>query len=273
MRNIPKTPEQIHQDNLDRIARLRPIDDDFFRVLLKDNIPLAQFIIRTITGINDLVLTEEIVQYDIKQISGARSVCFDVFGTDSEGRRYDIEVQRADNGATPKRARYHSSVMDMEFLKTGEDFENLPITYTIFITENDVRGENRAKYHYGMTDLSTGRPLNDGTNVIFANAAYNNENDKSDVAKLLHDFKCSNADEMNFDIMSDKVRQYKINQKGASDMCKIMEEIRTEALVQVAYNLLKDGVPEEVVAKNCNFSLEDVRELAEQVREENPPKS
>ena len=35
------TAEQ-HQKDLQRLAQLRPIDDDLMRCLLKDNIPLAE---------------------------------------------------------------------------------------------------------------------------------------------------------------------------------------------------------------------------------------
>ena len=50
---------------------------------------------------------------------------------------YDLEIQRADHGADPHRARYHSSVMDVENLDAGQEFKELPDTYTIFITEKD----------------------------------------------------------------------------------------------------------------------------------------
>ena len=50
------------------------------------------------------------------------------------GKKINLEVQRADAGATSKRARYHSSSLDVEFLKTKDDFSMLPETYVIFIT-------------------------------------------------------------------------------------------------------------------------------------------
>ena len=71
-------------------------------------------------------------------MTGARSICLDAAATDAEGVEYDIEVQRASDGARPKRARYHSSVMDVENLDAGQEFEELQTTYVIFITEKDV---------------------------------------------------------------------------------------------------------------------------------------
>ena len=102
-----------HQEDLQRLRLLRPIDDDFMRCLFKDNIPLAEFVLRIITDKPDLIITECETQKDMKRLAGARSICLDAYGTDSVGKKYDLEVQRQDKGADPHRARYHSSVMDV----------------------------------------------------------------------------------------------------------------------------------------------------------------
>ena len=126
-----------HQEDLQRLRLLRPIDDDFMRCLFKDNIPLAEFVLRIITDKPDLIITDCETQKDMKRLAGARSICLDAYGTDSAGKKYDLEVQRQDKGADPHRARYHSSVMDIENLHSGQEFKELPDTYTIFIIEKD----------------------------------------------------------------------------------------------------------------------------------------
>ncbi len=88
------------------LRQLRPIDDTLMRLLFKDQLELAQQVLRIITGIDDLVLLGEETQKDLHRLVGARSVCLDVYGEDSQGRRYDPEVQRATSGAQPRRARY-----------------------------------------------------------------------------------------------------------------------------------------------------------------------
>lgn len=108
--------EYEHQADLQRLKGLRPIDDDFMRCLFKNNIELAEFVLRIITGKEDLVITECQTQKDMKRLVGARSVCLDAYGTDSSGKKYDLEIQREDKGANPHRARYHSSVLDIENL-------------------------------------------------------------------------------------------------------------------------------------------------------------
>jgi predicted transposase/invertase (TIGR01784 family) len=70
-----------------------------------------------------------------------RSVRLDILATDSTGAKLNVEVQRSDKGAGRKRARYNSSMMDANLLKKGEDFDKLPETWVIFITDNDVMGK------------------------------------------------------------------------------------------------------------------------------------
>lgn len=261
--NKELTPEEQHQLDLERLEKMRPMDDDFMREMFRNNIPLAQFALRIMTGKNDLVIISEETQYDLKHLLGARSICLDALATDSKGRKFNLEVQRSDRGATPKRARYHSSAIDVEFLRENQEFEELPITYVIFLTEHDVRKSNRPVYTFERRDTITGEPFGDDEYIIFINGAYQNPDDTSDLAKLIHDFDCSRAEDMYFDIMAESTRYYKETPKGVSYMCKLMEDMRNEEKVRIAINFLMLGtVSKEDIAKATNLSLEKVMELA-----------
>jgi predicted transposase/invertase (TIGR01784 family) len=261
-----RTPEQWHEEDLKTIANYRPIDDDFMRELFRNDLPLAQTVLRIITGIEDLELISQETQYDMKRLLGSRSICLDVFGTDSKGRKFDIEIQRSDRGAAPQRARYHSSAIDVEFLKAKEEFTELPITYVIFITENDVRGENEPIYNFEWTDSKSGTPLGDGAHIIFVNGAYNNADDTSELAKLVHDFRCKNADEMYIKQFADKTRFFKETPEGVSQMCRAIEEMQKEVAIQIAIKLIEmDNISFEDIAKACRLSLEEVQEIAAEI--------
>ena len=73
--NDKLTEEQLREIQLEKIAQLRPIDDIFMRVLFRNNIPLAQYVLRIITGIGDLFVIKEETQYDLERLVGVRSVC------------------------------------------------------------------------------------------------------------------------------------------------------------------------------------------------------
>ena len=78
--------EQRHQEDLQRLQGFRPIDDTFMRGLFKENIPLAEFVLRIITGKQDLILIKCETQADFKRVTGARSICLDAYATDSTGK-------------------------------------------------------------------------------------------------------------------------------------------------------------------------------------------
>lgn len=260
-----------HQEDLQRLRGLRPIDDDFMRCLFKDNIPLAELVLRIITEKPDLIITDCETQKDMKRLVGARSVCLDAYGTDSTGKRYDLEVQRQDRGADPHRARYHASVMDIENLHSGQEFKELPDTYIIFILEKDFYGQGEAVYPIERINLATGKAFEDGEHILYVNGEYRGD---SDIGKLMHDFNCMRADDMNFELMAERTRYLKENPKGVQEMCKIMEDMRNESLKEGIKKGIKEGMKEtalrmldagkyalEEIVNISGLSLEEINQL------------
>ncbi len=162
---------------------------------------------------------EQMHQQDLEH-----SAILDVHAVDSENKEFDVEIQRSDAGAGAKRARHNSSLLDAHILKPGDDTEDIPDSYVIFITENDVMGKNQAIYHiqrYVETD--EGKILfGDGSHILYVNGKYRGNDE---IGKLMHDFSCSNPDDMNYEALAKKARYYKQDEKGVATMCKIMEDI------------------------------------------------
>ena len=221
--------ERRHREDLERLKRFRLMDDTFMRGLFKDDIPLAQLVLRIITGMPDLTLLTCETQADMKRVTGARSICLDAYATDSRGRKYDIEVQRADSGADPHRARYHSSVMDVENLDEKQDYRELPDTYVIFITEKDYYKSGEPLYVIEHMNRTLSQPFEDGAHILYVNGEYRGD---SALGKLMHDFNCTDAGEMNYELLAQKTRYLKENPKGVSEMCKVMEELRNESYAE-----------------------------------------
>ena len=253
------TEEQKHQRDLERLRSLRPMDDDFMRCLFKDNIPLAQLVLRIITGKPDLIITDCQTQKDMKRLGGARSVCLDAYGTDSLNKKYDMEIQREDKGAEPQRARYHSSVLDIENLDANQKFSELPETYTIFITEKDFYGMGEPIYPIERVNLVTGKLFADGGHILYVNGEYRGD---SDIGKLMHDFNCTDAGDMHFELMAERTRYLKENSEGVRQMCKVIEDMRKEERMEVALRMLKAGryALEEIVDIS-GLSLDEIRKL------------
>lgn len=270
------TPEQQLQESLIQLKNYRPLDDDFMRELFRNNWALAELVLRIITGIKDLTLIQQETQYDLKRLVGAKSICLDVFGKDNQQKLYDLEIQRADEGAVPERARYHSSAMDIEFLSEGQKFTELPTTYTIFITENDIFGTGQPIYYVDrMVRNFKNRFFFDRSHILYVNGAYVGDDD---IGKLMHDFRCTNADDMNFELMAKATRYYKNTPEGVSYMCEVMEKRIKENVeiaeynqaVKMALEMLADGtIPIEKIARFSHLSLEEVQQLADEQNSKN----
>lgn len=82
-------------------------------------------VLQVIMEKQDLKVIDQIIQKDYKNLQG-RSAILDCVARDSEGKQFDVEIQQDNEGASPKRARYHSGLMDMNTLNPGQDFDELP---------------------------------------------------------------------------------------------------------------------------------------------------
>ncbi len=102
------------------IENFRLMDDNFMSKCLENAPECIELMLQIILGKKDLKVIKSQTECPIKSLQG-RGVRFDVFARDSKGREYDIEIQRADKGAEPKRARYNSALMDANALKPGGD--------------------------------------------------------------------------------------------------------------------------------------------------------
>lgn len=261
--------ERRHREDLERLRGFRPIDDTFMRGLFKDNIPLAELVLRIIVGKSDLTLVKCETQADLKRVTGARSVCLDAYATDNTGKKYDIEIQRADNGADPHRARYHSSVLDVENLDEKQEYRELPDSYVIFITENDYYKAGEPVYVIQNMNLTLGQPFGDGAHILYVNGQYRGD---SDIGRLMHDFNCTKAEDMNFELMAERTRYLKENPKGVGAMCKVMEELRVESFTEgreegrveqakaTALKMSQKGMSIDEISELVGFSIKTVTE-------------
>lgn len=217
--------ERLHQEDLQRLRGLRLIDDDFMNACFDGYIEGAELLLRIILDKPDIRVKSVTTQRQMKNLLG-RDICLDIDADDDSGKKYNIEVQRSDKGADRKRARYHSSILDAHLLKSGEDYSDLPETFVIFITENDVIGEGLPLYKIERKITNTGKSFDDGEHIIYVNGA--DKNASTELGRLMHDFFCTDADDMNFRELAEKVRFYKEDEKGVAEMCRVMEDMRNE---------------------------------------------
>ena len=265
------TTEQTHQQDLERLKSLRYMDDDFMTVCLANNFEGVELILRIVLGQKDITVKSVRTQEPMKNLQG-RSAILDVHAVDSTKKEFDVEIQRKDAGAGAKRARHNSSLLDAHILKSGDDTEDIPDSYVIFITENDVMKGNQPIYPVERyVTIGENKVLfGDGSHIIYVNGKYRGNDE---IGKLMHDFSCTNPDDMNYEALAKKARYFKQDEKGVATMCKIMEDMRNEAAQQAEQNkakkmairMIKAGkMSLEDIADYTELSLETIKELASQ---------
>ena len=259
---VTETIDCKYQEDLQRLRGFRLMDDDFLTKCFEGNTECIELVLRIVLDMSDLNVLDVRTQVFVENLLN-RSVRLDVLATDSAGRKFNIEIQRADKGAGRKRARYNSSMMDANLLKKGEDFNNLPETYVVFITENDVMGKGIPLYQIERSILETGERFEDGTHILYVNGAYR---DESPIGKLMHDFSCTDPSEMYYDVLADRVKFFKESKEGIAVMCKAMEDMRNqtlkEGMINVAKRMLADGtLTLEKIAEYAGLSLDEVKKL------------
>ena len=259
-----------HQEDLQRIRGFRLLDDDFLTKCFDRKTDCMELVLQIVLENPDLQVVDVRTQVFVENLLN-RSVRLDVLATDSAGRKFNVEIQRADKGAGRKRARYNSSMMDSHLLDKGKDVEMLPETYVIFITEHDVIGEGNALYPVERCFLNNGKKFGDGSHILYVNGAYQNE---TPIGKLMHDFSCTDASEMYYDVLAERVKFFKESKEGVAIMCRAMEEMRIESWQEgveegrkegrkdTALRMLKAGkYTLDEIAEMSGLSLEDVKAL------------
>lgn len=249
------------QADMERLKKFRLMDDDFMSKVFEQNIEATQLLINIILERKDLTVHSVTAQKVFQTVVG-HTVKFDIFATDESETLYDIEIQRADRGASPKRARYNNSVLDTHLLDRGEDYQSLKETYIIFITENDVLKKGLPLYHIERKILETDELFDDGSHIIFVNGQYKDTD--SDIGRLMHDFRCTDASEMYYEELASRVKYFKETEGGSIAMCKMMEDMRKETIMNSVIEMLKDDMPLEKVAKYSNLSPDEVRKIKEE---------
>ena len=258
--------------DLERLARLRLLDDDFMTKVFEDK-ECAEILLQIILERKDLEVLRVQVQYTVKNLQG-RSVRLDILAVDETGKIYDIEVQRDDKGAGTKRARYNSSMLDANITEPGEEFEKLPETYVIFITENDVLGGNLPIYHIDRTIQESKELFQDESHIIYVNSQIT---DETELGKLMQDFRCTSAKDMNNPVLAKRVSYFKESQEGVAVMCKDMEKMREEVREEttkkvreetekkVIRNMLAESYTKDQIKKILKATDEEIAEVEKEM--------
>ena len=142
-------------------------------------------------------------------------------------------------------------------MKPGDDTEDIPDSYVIFITENDVMKGNQPLYPVERyVVIGENKVLfGDGSHILYVNGKYRGDDE---VGKLMHDFSCTDPDDMNYEALAKKARYFKQDEKGVATMCKMMEDMRREAAQKAELKSARETA--ERLIKKGKMTLEEIAE-------------
>ena len=243
------------------------MSDIFMRNVFKQR-ECLEYVLQVIMEKPNLRVIDQVIQKDYKNLQG-RSAIMDCVARDSEDKQFNVEIQQDNEGASPKRARYHSGLMDMNTLNPGQDFDELPESYVVFITRDDILGYGLPIYHINKKIEELNENFQDEAHIIYVNSR---KQEDTELGRLMHDLHCKNADEMHSPVLAKRVHELKDTRKGVELMCHEMEKIYSEGMEngekrgelkakkETALSMAEEGMDIKKIARLVNTSEKDVQQ-------------
>ena len=240
--------------------------DDYFIIFMQDEEnknDIAEYMLRLFTGKKNLKITgPPELQKEIKN-PGGRTAVLDftaieiiiekIFNSKTNTteekiivKRYNIEIQRLPDGASPERARFYSSSFDGISITASQDFKEISENFTIFFTETDYFGKGQPIYCIDRFveikddngNVTERIPFNDRSHIIYINGAY--DDTTTELGRLIHDFHCTKYNDMLCPIIKER-SEYLKSEGGrkymfklfAEDIEKAREEERKKAEIEI----------------------------------------
>lgn len=214
------------------------LDDVFMTAVFQDSLPCVDLVLQIILNRPNLRATRVVTQDTLKNLHG-HDLRLDIHAF-ADGQEFNIEIQRAKKGAAPRRARYHSSIMDANALPEGADYEKLPESYVIFITETDVLSKGKPLYVIRRMIEDDGGVFDDGSHIVYVNSSMVDE--ETPLGRLMHDFRCVQPEKMYYDILAERAGAFKNTEEGVVGMNPIWEQFKKELIEEAREEVLEQGI-------------------------------
>lgn len=156
-------------------------------------------------------------------------------------------------------------IKDANITEAGDKYDQLRETYVIFITKNDVLGSGLPIYHIDRAIKETGEKFKDEAHIIYVNSSIQ---DETKLGKLMQDFWCKRAKDMNYSVLAERVSFFKEKKEGVNQMCEILDEVKEEGKnegklegrIETLIELVNDGTLSILkAAKKANMSEEEFK--------------
>lgn len=225
------------------------LTSDLFSSVVFEDVQAVQDVLKILTGIQDIHVIQVIPQNSKRNLYG-HGVVLDIWAEDSSGRQYTMEIQMSENEDHLRRSRFIQSLIDSRGFAAGQEYEELPELYMIFITQKDFLHVKTGIKKVVRVIEGTNRKVDNGVHEVFVNLQYPAENDEvNDLLQYIKDTKEVVSSE-SFIHLVQRVNYLKNEPGGVQYMCKTMERERAEGriegdlfrLIKVVMNMRKKGM-------------------------------
>jgi len=252
------------------LQKLNLLSNTFMSVALQDE-ETCQYVLRILLGIEDLVVREVRTQYTISKITSHGAI-LDVLAEDSNGKIYNIEIQKRDTLDHGRRTRFYHSMIDSEFLQKGKDYDELPDVHIIYISETDLWKAGRTTYSVKKFFEGTDTVYEDGVTILYVNAAID---DGTETARMMKYFKETDPEDTSQGMLSKRVHFLKCEEGGHDTMCEVMEQFielgreegleigREQGILNLVDAFREVGISDQIILQKMQDKFKLTREEAE----------
>ena len=184
--NIIEKADKTKERRIKQYEELTFTDNFMFCKIMENNPAVCKKVLEIILDkrIREISFVSKESTIDIKW--NGKSVRLDVYVDDGRDTIYDIEMQARDNDNLPMRTRYYQSVLDLNQIEKGADYDELKNNMVIFICTFDHFGKGLPVYTFSnRCKEALELELGDGTSKVFVNAKGDTENLSEDFRAFL----------------------------------------------------------------------------------------
>ena len=223
------------------------------------------------------------LQKSISPYYEAKGVRLDVYVKDSD-KIFDIEIQNGKKLNLGKRTRYYQSMIDIDNLLKGANYNALNESYIIFICTFDPFEKGLSHYTFKTCCIQDSKvDMKDGTiKEIFNAKAYATEEDV-EISAFLKYINSKEATDDFTDKINHIVELAKINEKFRSDYIALniretdiyeegIAQGAEQAKIETARNMLDYGDPLEKIANITVLAMGTVEQLSKEQSKQNKRK-
>jgi len=160
-------------------------DDFMFCKILQENPGLTKQLVEMILDVEIKEILKLESQHVIEDSFDSKGIRLDVYFTDDKDIVYDIEMQVHSNGNLPTRTRYYHSLIAVDNLNKGAEYNEIKHSYVIFICNYDPFKLGLPKYTTRTRfDELPNEVIDDGAISVYLNCTSKSK----DISPELQDF-------------------------------------------------------------------------------------